>query len=119
MLFWSAVIFGTAARNWLTVTPGSRRINTGDACASPVTVETIRTPPDCRVPPTVIFLPVIVIVIVGRLPAGLAATAEAGCVGAAPAMPADSATETVAASEMPARAALLVSLVRMIGPSAK
>ena len=65
-----------------------------------------------------IFLPVIVIVIVGRLPAVLAATPEAGRVGAAPAIPVDSATETVAATEMPARAALLVSLVRMIGPSA-
>src|SRR5260370_41916443 len=104
MLFWSAVIFGTAARNWLTVTPGSRRINTGDACASPVTVETIRTPPDCKVPPTVIFLPVIVIVITGRLPAGLAAVPEASRVGAAPPLPADRPTQTGAAIAMRANA---------------
>ncbi len=99
MLFWSAAIFGSAAMNWSRVTPGSSRTRTGEPCASLVTLETIRTPPDCRVPPTVIFLPVIVIVITGRLPAALAATAEAARVGAA-------------------RAALLVRLVRMIGPSA-
>src|SRR5262245_1344314 len=99
--FRSAANFGSAAQNSARVTPGSRRTSTGAPCASPLTLDTIRTPPDCKVPPTVIFLPVMVIVIFGKVLAGLAADPDASRTGAAPAMPVENAIETVAAIETP------------------
>jgi len=57
-----------------------------------------------------------VIVIFGKVLAGLVADPEASRVGVAPAMPVENAIETVAAIETPASAALIVSLVRMMVP---
>src|SRR5215469_10527680 len=116
MLLGSAASFGRAATNCETVTPGSRRTSAGDACASLVTLETIRTPPDCSSPPTVICLPVIVSVIVGRLAVGLAEFPEAGRTDVALATLLDNATGKLAPLKRAAMAAYLVRLDRMVIP---
>ena len=79
-LFGSAAMAGSAFSNCAKVTPGSSRMNVGWPPFSPVTLDTIRTPPDCRAPDTVIFLPVIATWMTGSAPAvRVAADVVAAC----------------------------------------
>src|SRR5215468_1267478 len=106
-LLGSAAARGSTLRNWLEVIPGSSRTKTGSPCRSPVTVDTIRTAPDWRSPPTVIFLPFIATVILGSE----APDAADGCAGAAAAVLAASTMLPGMASDNPTAIAAAVSVM--------
>src|SRR5690242_18693118 len=107
----SATLFGSpcaALKNWATVTPLLSRMNVGLPAGSPVTVDTILTPPDWSAPPTVIVFPVIFTVITGR--AALAPVRAADVVWAASAVPPGM------ARDRPAAATAAVMLLRIADP---
>ena len=89
-----AALLCSRAKNWARVTPGSSRTKIGAPCGSLVTVETIRTPPDCSAPLTVIFFPFIATEIFG--------SEARWCAVAAWDAPPDNASERAAATAVAA-----------------